>query len=288
MKILLRVLFQDDARRALLEQGVFPSSELDAVVLELDSESNELDHFLEATRDASGSWFNPIMKFTKKELDGANFFQLECRKALAENEQDYERNSKRLDQLKPIETSAGRKIKLLDRIALSKVSNLKPNMVAGVDQWTAEFVVGSAAAQAFESEGFTGYSLRPVVNSRTGEAHTEIKQLYTDSLMPAAELNRTTPPSDEGGVRQLGCLVYDADLQSLDLADFNRTAEDWSSNSMPLWVVTARVRACFTGHKLKGWAFRPVLETGTDLHQTYQQLWERLLERVSVNPRNFF
>ena len=106
--------------------------------------------------------------------------------------------------------------------------------------------------------------------------------------MPAAEIDRTTPPSDSGSVRQLGgCLTYRG-LDPSTQPDFNRTAEDWSSLNMPLWVVSARVRDCFLQHKFRGWAFRPVLDGGSRMHQEYQHLWSDLFALVSANPRNFF
>jgi len=288
VKILLRALFQEDSKRALAQRGAFSAAELDLVTLELDAASESFSRFLEITKHTSGSWFNPIMKFTSKELGSVGFYQLECRKTLTESERDHEANSRRLDEMEPITTDAGMQIKLLDKITLSKVSSLKPYMVAGVDQWTAEFVIAAGAASAFEADGLTGFSLRPLCDARTGEAHARIRQLYCDSLMPPAVHDRTTPPADDGGVRQLGCLVYDERLEDLDLPDFNRTAEDWSSNRMPIWVVSARVKESFARHKLRGWAFRPVLEKGSDLHGEYAAQWERLFEQVSINPRNFF
>ena len=160
-------------------------------------------------------------------------------------------------------------------------------MVAGVDEWTAEFIIGSAVARAFEDEGFTGYSLRPVWNPKTVEEHKDVFQLYSEAIMPPAQLDLTTPPADGGGVRQLGCLVCQIDAGA-QLPDFNRTAEDWSSNSMPLWVVSQRVRNCFRRNKFRGWAFRPVVEAGSELHGEYLTMWQDVFERVSTNPRNFF
>ena len=287
VNIILRILFQEDAKRALLEDGTFSSEELEGVVLELDAKSERLERFLDATRGTTGSWFNPIIKFTRKELDSSSFFQLEGRKTLEENERDSEWNDRHLETLDPIKTSAGMQIKLPGRIAVSKVSLLKFNMVACVGQTLAEFAVHRDVATVFEAEGLSGYTLRPLYHSKTGEAHVDALQLYSEILMPAAELDRTTLPADGGGLRHIGCLTY-RNLSQLEQADFNRTAEDWSSNSMPLWVVSARVRDCFLQNKLKGWAFRPVLEWGSKVHEEYASLWESLFEQVSVNPRNFF
>lgn len=289
MKINLRVLYQEDAKQALLASGAFTAAQLDSVVLEIDADSEAFQHFLELTSNCEGSWFNPICEFSRREIDSANWFQLDCRKTLAENQRDYACNSAHFEAGKPLPTASGRRVRILDKIALSRVSPLKPNMVAGVDQWTTEFVVGEAVTAVFEQENLTGYSLRPVLHSKTQDPHEGVWHLCSDSFMPPAVLDRTTPPGDDvETLRELGCLVYDFSNNALPATDFNRTAEAWSGCGMPLWVVSPRVKECFTHHKLKGWAFRPVLEKGSELHEQYLQAWDRLFDQVSSNPRNFF
>lgn len=288
MKINLRILFQAEAKPALRETGLFSNDELESVVLDLDSESDRFARFVQATRDTiTGSWFNPIMTFTRKELDSADYFQLECRKTLEENRKDYEWNDSHVGSLDLIKTRAGQKIKLPDRIAVSQVTPLKPHMVAGVGQWLQEYVVQDHVVAAFSRDSLSGYSLRPLFNGRTKTAHTDVHQLYSSAIMPPAELDPTTPPADGGGVRQLGCLTYQ-DLEQHNLSDFNRTAEDWASGNMPLWVVSAAVRDCFIRNKFKGWAFRPVLSKGSEMHRQYEALWDALFKKISINPLNFF
>ena len=283
----MRILFQEDAKRPLLETGLFSADELQGVVLELDSQSERLPPFLDATKNTSGSWFNPIMQFTKKELDGATRFQLQCRKTLAESMSDMEWNERHVASLQLSTTSAGADIYLPERIAISKVAALKSNMVAGIGQSLQEFVVHADVGLALSAEGFSGFSLRPVIHGKTEIEHSDVRQLYSDVIMPPAKLDRTTPPADGGGVRHLGCLVYE-NLGQLDLTDFSRTAEDWAAGNMPIWLVSARVREFFMQRKLKGWAFKPVLEKDGEMHQEYQRRWDALFEQVSVNPRNFF
>lgn len=283
----MRILFQEDAKRPLLETGLFSADELQGVVLELDSQSERLPPFLDATKNTSGSWFNPIMQFTKKELDGATRFQLQCRKTLAESMSDMEWNERHVASLQLSTTSAGADIYLPERIAISKVAALKSNMVAGIGQSLQEFVVHADVGLALSAEGFSGFSLRPVIHGKTEIEHSDVRQLYSDVIMPPVKLDRTTPPADGGGVRHLGCLVYE-NLGQLDLTDFSRTAEDWAAGNMPIWLVSARVREFFMQRKLKGWAFKPVLEKDGEMHQEYQRRWDALFEQVSVNPRNFF
>ncbi|MFA9420389.1 MAG: hypothetical protein ACERLB_09585 [Gammaproteobacteria bacterium] len=153
MKINLRCLFQAEAKPALRATGVFSDDEIEAVVLDLDSQSDRFAALVHATRDTiTGTWFNPLMKFTRKELDSAAYFQLDCRKTVAENDKDYEWNYSHVESLELIQTSSGMEIKLPDRIAASKVTPLKPNMVAGVGEWMEEYVVTDAVAAAFSSE----------------------------------------------------------------------------------------------------------------------------------------
>ncbi len=292
MKIKLRILCRTDAVHKLAcDTTVADAFDLSSGLVETDSEDAILDRILDITQNGSGLWFNPIMTFTKKEVDGARFFQLECRKTVHETGRDYELNSSRLAKLPFIHPTDLCKIKLLDEVALTRIK-LKPNMVAGVDEWTAEFIITSTVAKCFEKEKLTGFALKPVLNPKTGAYHDEFHMLYTDSIMPPVEYDRTIKSlekeiPEEGGFRDLGCLTYDFEEKVPDF-DFNRTAENFSSNFMPIWVVSARVRECFGRNKLRGWAFRPVLEKGSELHRMYLEKWQSLFKRISINPRNRF
>jgi hypothetical protein len=55
--------------------------------------------------------------------------------------------------------------------------------------------------------------------------------------------------------------------------DFNRTGEPLESFEFPDWVVRSSVRDCFVEHRLRGWAFEPVLELGTPPYEEYCELW---------------
>jgi len=287
LKISLRILFQQDTIRPLLKTGEFSEDELQNIVIELDADSPRLAVFLEATKKSSGSWFNPRVTFTRKELDQTEYFQLDCRKTVSESPRDMEWNDQHVKSLQRIRTVSGADIYLPHRIAASKVKNIKPNMVAGVGQKLQEFIVHDNVGAVLTEAGLTGFILLPFYDSRTETAHSDVRQLYSNSIMPAAELDRTTPPADGGGVRLLGCLVYD-ELDRDAVTDFNRTAEDWAAANMPLWVVSARVCEVFQHNKFKGWAFRPVLEKGSNMHSEYLRLWEELFVRTAINPRNFF
>lgn len=221
-------------------------------------------------------------------MAAARYFQLECRKLLKEGPGDYEINIVRLRGLPLLHTRGG-KIRLLDRVALRGAS-LKPNEVGCAGDWMAEFVVAREAGRIFDKEELTGFALRSVLDPKTGKDYDDLFQLYTENLMPRAELDLTTPPlPGEHKPRQLACLTYDFSQEPEPTSDFNRTAEAWSSNDMPVWIVKGRVRDVFTRNKLRGWAFRPVLEEGTELRKTYLAKWRELMDRIQEsNPRHFF
>jgi hypothetical protein len=259
---------------------------------DFDASSPAFDRLLEVSKTRSRCWFNPWMEFTPSELAQSRFFQLECRgRLLKEKAGDYDLNIARLQSLPFITTGPGARIRRPDRLALRGAS-MKPNEVACAGDWMAEFLVSREVSRIFESEGLTGFSLRPVFDSKTKGDYDSFFQLYADQIMPRALVDATTPihpdHEDPGHRRQLACLSYDFKGKT-PRSDFHRTAEAWSNNDIPVWIVSARVRECFVRHKLRGWAFRPVLEAGTDLHTTYTRLWADLFARVAAShPRHFF
>ena len=291
MNVTLRIAPRADARAALAaDPELSRSLDVSAIVIELDAGDPRFHRIIERTTETSGCWLNPIMHFTPAEMAEARCFQLECRgRIVRETPRDYEHNRARLDatELHRLDGRPSR-IKLVDGLAFSRIA-LPPNAVGCASDWMAEFIVPAGVSEAFKEASLSGYTLRPLRDPAAGHDHPGYFQLYSESILPPAERDATTVPQeaqDGGGWRELGCLSYRFDGH--DVNDFNRTAEDWSNNSLPLWVASARVRQCMLAKKLKGWAFRPVLEIGTPLHDTYTALWSALLERVAVNPGNRF
>lgn len=291
MKIKLRLMFQRDSVAALAHDSKVRSSfNLDNPYLETDSEDEILDHILELTRNTSGCWINPVMEFSRLELEQVRYFQLECRKSVKETARDKKLNGELIKAASFTCTGGRFRIKVLDSLSLSKAS-LKSNEVACIGDWMPEFIAAEQVGRIFLREGFTGLWLKPVSNTETGFGHEEIVHLYSDKIMPMAVIDLSTPSVEvenvEGGFRQLGCLTYDLQVRD-EVADFNRTAENWSSNYMPAWIVSSRVKECFERERFRGWAFRPVLERKTDLYSVYLARWDQLIKRIAVNPRNRF
>ena len=70
---------------------------------------------------------------------------------------------------------------------------------------------------------------------------------------------------------------------------FNRTAEPWAGwHGWPSWVVTARVEQVFRAGKLRGWHFRPVLATESDLYADYAASWRTLRDIVRGTAKSRF
>jgi hypothetical protein len=290
--ITLRIALKPDARAALARDPALAAAlDSSAVVIELHADDPRFHRLLELTRHTTGAWLNPVMTFSAAEMAQARFFQLECRgKIVRETRTDNDVNRARIEELGF--HRAGERalpITLIDRVALSKIA-LAPNAVGCATDWMSEFVVPRGVMDVFAREGLTGAEGHPVIDAKTRQPHADFFLLYAASIMPDAQRDLTTidqRATDTGGWRELGCLTY-ALTGREELFDFNRTAEDWSNNHLPLWVVSARVREVFQANRLKGWAFRPVLETGTPLHNTYLEAWTALFERIAINPHNRF
>jgi hypothetical protein len=261
-------------------------------IADLDATSPAFDRLLEAARGRSRCWFHAWMEFSAAEIASCRLLQLECRgRVLREGRREYDLNVARLRSLPFIDSGPGARIRLLDRITLRGV-RLKPNQVACAAEWMAEFVVSRGVARIFETAGLTGCSFMPLVDAASGEPYEDAFQLYTNHIMPRAGIDVTTPihpdEADRHHRRELGCLTYHLE-GNLPSVDFLRTAEAWSSNDMPVWIVSRRVRECFVKNQLRGWAFRPVLEAGTDLHEAYIRSWHDLVSRVAAShPGHIF
>jgi len=294
MTITLRIFVDEDAAAALVRDSSFAGAiDQSGTTIELDAADPSFRRLLDLTKDTPGARLKPVMHFSAQEMAHARYFQLECRgRIVRESALDYELNRARLDASGVVRAGDRRLgIKLIDRIALSRIS-LPPAMIGCASEWMGEFVLGRGIVETFRAEALRGFDVRPLFNPLADADHPDYFQLYTEHIMPAAELDATTlgmerESPEDGGWRELGCLTYDFSTGEPP-ADFNRTAENWSNTFTPLWIVSARVRDAFERHGLRGWAFRPILEKSTPLHEQYVRAWDDLLECVRVNPRNRF
>ena len=285
-------MLKRDATAAVARDPVLAGAiDVSAVVVDLDHDDPTFHRLLEVTRGTDGCWLNPSMTFTAADTAAARFLELRCRgKILDETPQDYDQN-RAIVKGAGYQPADGKllRIKLADRIAITRIG-LKPTAVGCATHWMPEFIVPRAVANAFRDEGLTGFELKPVLDAKSGRPHADYFMLYSRSIMPPAERNATMidqRATGASGWRMLGALTYDFNGHE-QILDFNRTAEDLSNHHLPLWIVTQRVREVMERRGFKGWGYQPVLETGTPLHDEYMRLWTEALERIAVNPRNFF
>ncbi len=313
MKIVVRICPPNFASRKVQKHfGDLVTNDL-MDIFDLDAASERFAQYLELTRnEKEGTWFNPWMEFTEEELDQCDFLQPVCRgPVFAETDADYNQTQKWLDADSEIETIHGVKVNLLKRVCV-KGRKLKPNVIAGVLQWTPDFILPTEVVNIFKQSELEDFSVREVFNRKAQSPFQDYHLLYSDHFMPAATGVVYPPESipleerfrdafeeagisptrareldqqDEEQLRLYGCLCYET-LNGMDLKDFNRTAEPWASNNFPLWVVSRRVRNIYREHKLKGWIFEPVLEKGSELYEEHDSLWKSFVGAIQVNRAN--
>ncbi|MGI9263213.1 MAG: hypothetical protein ACR2QR_14300 [Woeseiaceae bacterium] len=244
-----------------------------------------LEEFLfEAAKKGSFD-LNPWMTFTPKDLATAEFHQVRTRKVVEDSQKDYERMFDDIELLPWIGNDPKRRYKIQEQVFLSNI-RLKPNQVAVVGQWTAEYVVPGLVRKLFEDARFDGIEFRPVINTRTGLPHDDYFHLYSGHALGARELDIASPEiesnrAEEQGYDSLGCLCYEPRALK-NARDFNRTGEPMVGFRFPGWVVRASVSELFRDRKLRGWAFEPVLDVESETYRDYTELWSsfyRMLAR---------
>ncbi|MGI9317428.1 MAG: hypothetical protein ACR2QW_08870 [bacterium] len=313
MKIIVRISPPRSASRIVRKHfGDLVTNEL-MQIFDLDASSEQFSQYLELTRKhKEGTWFNPWMEFTEEELDQCDFLQPVCRgPVFAETDADYNQTRKWLDADSKIESIHDFKVNLLKRVCV-KQRKLRPNVIAGVLQWTPDFILPTEIVKIFKRSQLRGFSVREVFNRKAQLPFQDYHLLYSDHFMPAATRVVFPPQSipleerfkdefkkagisptrareldqqDEEELALYGCLCYET-LISKNLKDFNRTAEPWASNNFPLWVVSQRVRDVFREHNLKGWIFEPVLVKGSELCAEHKLLWKSFVGAIQVNRAN--
>jgi hypothetical protein len=252
-----------------------------------------LQRILDAGDTSDGFWVAGEAIFSARELRQISHFELVCRCVIPETENDYKANAAACEQTALMDAGGHAPIRLVTGFRLSRI-RLKPNAVGSVGDWTGEFVIASGVAKVFEEAGLSGFSLEPVADPKTGAAHERYFQIYSKHVTAPATIDCSVEciqsrfPEENGHLRHLGCLAY----PSAALAhrpDFNRTAEPWSGwHGWPAWVVSARAVSAFKRSKCRGWHFRPVLMTDTELYSQYVAQWQQLCNAVAATRKSQF
>lgn len=252
-----------------------------------------LAEILQAGESTKGFWVSGEAVFSQAELREVTHYEAVCRKCVKESPADYTANAAARDHAPLFDAGGGSPIRLASGFSLSHIP-LKPNMVGAIGDWTQEYILGAGVAQAFTSCKLTGCSLRPVTHPKRSAPYKDFFQLFSDSVLKPAIIDCSVEriassfSEENGHLRHMGCLSY-AQSDLADISDFSRTAEPWGGwHGWPVWVVSERVKRIFVQHKLRGWAFGPILLSGTALYDDYLRQWERLSGLVGHCTRSKF
>jgi hypothetical protein len=214
------------------------------------------------------------------ELEACSHFEAVCRSTIGQTRADSKATMAAYHQENLHPTASRWAVRLPQRIYLSKA--VADTAISHVDEWTGEYVLGPQAAQALRASGLTGFELRPVLHSRTGEPSEAGEHLVARELLPAALEDVTVFETFDDGPRQpstprrYGLLSY-ASGALADSPDLARTAEPWGAWRTPVWIVGKRARAWFEQQQVRGWKYQPVLDAGSRLHGEHTQRWDDLL-----------
>ncbi len=288
MKLLARILpLGDESVRTLLSLLPTDARTLKSGRYAIDVDDPLFRRILEAGDRARGFWVGGESVWSPAELASFTHYELASRFVVRESSADFDANDAVRARTPLIDAGGAAPIRLMSGLFLSRVT-LKPNMVGSVGDWTQEYVAASGAIKTFKEARLTGAHFLAVTNAKTGVAHDNCFQLYSEALLPPAVIDDSvetivSPHREEHGhLRHLRCLAY-ARAALHDRPDFNRTAEPWGGwHGWPTWVVSARVAAAFKAAKLRGWHFRPVLTLDSDIYRKYAAGWHTLRDALAV------
>jgi hypothetical protein len=295
MKIYLRAGLLPEIEEAIKKKDKLLGEKFysETSVYEFDTDTDIWDRIVAVAKNIRSLSIYARMEFDKKELHQARFFTVDCRgKVIYPSETVNDINLKYLmEKTAYIQTGKYTRIKIPDRLVLSKVA-VKPGIIASPDMaGYNDYALPLNVAEIFKNAGLTGYETRPILHPKTGIANQDAVMLYTNKIAPPAQrdisiiFRGSTVDLGYHNACFMGCVTYDF-KENIEIFDFNRTAEPVTGWGCPWWVISAKTKECYDKNKIKGWAFRPVLEKGSPLHEEYIKKWEDVYHRVMVNPKN--
>jgi hypothetical protein len=230
------------------------------------------------------------MRFTPAELAASTRLEVRTKVTIGQSAAASEatRQAYEADALHP--TASGWPIRLPQRVFLSKPP--AAGTIAHVDQWTGEYVMDEPTAGGLRASGLTGWQLLPVWRPKTQQPEPAFGwHLASATLLPPALRTfsafgalPTRPPEPP---RRHGLVAYaPRDLEGV--ADFARTCEPWDAWDVPMWTVSQAARQWYEAQALRGWAFWPLLEEGTRLHDEHEALWARAIAAVREGGGSLF
>ena len=257
----------------------------------LDAGDPGLDRLLTAALEAEQPVeFLSDAVFTPKELEGHAHYEVVCRSTVGQTKHEAARQLAD-DRNAPLRDTGSRwKVRLPPGVFLSRSSQVKPDAISHVDQYTGEYVAGAEAVAALGRSGLRGPEARPVLRLSGGDPPAGVKHLYTEVFLPPALFGRRSMletfddgPGAPSTPARYGCLAYPPGALDPGV-DFARTAEPWAGHHRPGWAVSGRTREWFVAARLRGWAFRPLLVEGEPLEQEHEDRWAALIDRLAAHP----
>lgn len=240
--------------------------------------------------DAERPSFFRDLRFTAKEIAQAPRLEVRTKVTIGQSPAAAEATHAAYAEESLVETGSGWPVRLPQRIFLSKPP--AAGTIAHVDQWTGEYVMDNATADALRATRLTGWELAPVWKPKTRTAEPAFGQhLRTQALLPPAlhtySAFRAIPCGPRQTPRRHGLIGYSAAALA-GAPDFARTAEPWEAWDIPEWTVSQAVRGFYEANGLRGWAFWPVLQEGTALFDEHEALWEETIALVRKGRGELF
>lgn len=251
--------------------------------------SGQFRRVIDLTATTSGLRVTPYVSATTRTIESCVALRLRPAKVIRETAEDNVANRALLSRCEPLVSESGFLTRTIGSIVLSRF-RIGARDIAGVDEWTNCFVLGTDVARSLASAGLVGASLGTVRVPSRGSEETHRLLLTTKATMPEAVLGLGTERAVDGAtgmqtVRWNGPMVY-ATLGPLSASDFARSAEPENLHGMPAWLVSARMYRWYRQSGVRGLRFEPVLLRGTSEHVRYEEEWRIFRELLDRNPRN--
>lgn len=243
-------------------------------------EASSLGSVMSAGEALGGFGVSTEWRLTESEMADLSHFSVLCRLTVPESDASYKRNYDMWLSSPLIQSEGCEPIRLARGFHMTSIK-LRGNSIAGIGEWTEEYVCGADVLDIFREEKLTGFSPEPVFQTRSGAPLPNVSQLYSEvKLSPVASQGLVKTMQEFGGL-----LCYEI-MQLTGQQDFARTAEPWRSprHGWPLWVISSRVRNLILARGIRGWAFRPVLSTNSAIYDSYLSQAEVLISLIRSAP----
>ncbi len=290
MKLEVRLLLRDDLEKKLLRNRHF-SKEIDLAVLPytwVNYDSEFVSRIIQESVGTSGMRVYLHFEITKKEFENVKYYEVEPRSIIRMDDHSLEKNEKYMEGQPYIITSDRTRIKLRERVYIGKP--FPKTMTISSIEFGEGYVSSKEVSSIFIANKVTAYIEYPVFESTTDEAIDKYVLIGSGNILPPLTEDVTIlpapgSPEDDLYYRRLGLPSYPSEEME-SFCDFNITAESYRENDTGLMVVSEKVIRLVKDNKIRGVAFRPVLDRSTKLYDKYLKIFSSFQESLMVNPNN--